>query len=136
MMSRKRPADLLSRTVTVLLLERGQVSSFLEELEHARNRGVPVYAEIVGYGMSGDAYHITAPPEDGSGAMRVMQATLEDAGVEPQHIDYINAHGTSTRPNDRIETRAIKAVFGEHARKLLVSSTKSMTGHLWARPVG
>ncbi len=102
----------------------------LEDLEHARRRGAQVYAEIIGYGMSGDAYHITAPPEDGSGAIRVMQATLEDAGVEPQKIDYINAHGTSTRPNDRIETRAIKAVFGEHAHRLLVSSTKSMTGHL------
>lgn len=102
----------------------------LEELEQARRRGAQVYAEIIGYGMSGDAYHITTPSEDGSGAIRVMQATLEDAGVEPQKIDYINAHGTSTRPNDRIETRAIKAVFGEHAHRLLVSSTKSMTGHL------
>ncbi len=87
----------------------------LEELSRAERRGANILAEVRGYGMSGDAHHITAPPENGSGAIRVMQATLEDAGVEPQKIDYINAHGTSTRPNDRIETRAIKAVFGEHA---------------------
>jgi 3-oxoacyl-[acyl-carrier-protein] synthase II len=102
----------------------------LEELGHAQRRGANIFAEIVGYGMSGDAYHITAPPEDGSGAVRVMRATLEDAGLDPTEVDYINAHGTSTPPNDRIETRAIKTVFEGHARKLLVSSSKSMTGHL------
>jgi len=102
----------------------------LEELEHARSRGAAIFAEIVGYGMSGDAFHMTAPPKDGSGAIRVMQATLEDAEVNPTEVDYISAHGTGTQPNDRIETAAVKAVFGEHAYKLALSSTKSMTGHL------
>lgn len=102
----------------------------LEELEQARKRGAEILAEVVGYGMSGDAHHITSPPEDGAGAVRVMRKTLEDAQVFPEEVDYINAHGTSTPPNDRIETLAIKTVFGDHARKLAVSATKSMTGHL------
>jgi 3-oxoacyl-[acyl-carrier-protein] synthase II len=102
----------------------------LEELEHARRRGARVYCEIVGYGMSGDAYHISAPCEDGDGAVRVMRATLEDAGVPPSAVDYINVHGTSTPRGDVVETIATKAVFGEHARRLALSSTKSMTGHL------
>ena len=102
----------------------------LEELEHAQRRGAPIVAEIVGYGMSGDAYHITSPSEDGDGAFRVMRNCLRDAGVEPAVVDYINAHGTSTPVGDRIESHAITRVFGEHARELAVSSTKSMTGHL------
>jgi 3-oxoacyl-[acyl-carrier-protein] synthase II len=102
----------------------------LEELEHARKRGADILAEIIGYGMSGDAFHITLPPEDGSGGVRVMLSALQDANLNPNQIDYINAHGTSTPPNDRIETVAIKQVFHEHAWKLAVSSTKSMTGHL------
>ncbi|PYV00538.1 MAG: beta-ketoacyl-[acyl-carrier-protein] synthase II [Acidobacteria bacterium] len=102
----------------------------LEELEHALRRGASIHAEIVGYGMSGDAYHITAPCTDGDGAVRVMRRTLADAAVAPDEVNYINAHGTSTPPNDRIETMAIRSVFGEHASKLAISSTKSMIGHL------
>ncbi|MDP1571747.1 MAG: beta-ketoacyl-ACP synthase II [Vicinamibacterales bacterium] len=102
----------------------------LEELEGALRRGASIYAEMVGYGMSADAYHMTAPSEDADGAKRVMQAALDSAGVAPDVVDYINAHGTSTPHNDRIETLAIKHCFGEHARALAVSSTKSMTGHL------
>ncbi|MFB3922297.1 MAG: beta-ketoacyl-ACP synthase II [Terriglobia bacterium] len=102
----------------------------LEELGHAVKRGAPILAEIVGYGMSGDAFHITQPDENADGAVRAMQNALADAGVRPQQVDYINAHGTSTPYNDKLETLAIKKVFGEHARKLPVSSTKSMTGHL------
>jgi len=102
----------------------------LEELEHARLRGAPVLAEILGFGMSADAFHISAPSEDADGAIRVMQAVLDDAGLTGAEVDYINAHGTSTPAGDRIETMAIKQVFGDHAKRIAVSSTKSMTGHL------
>jgi 3-oxoacyl-[acyl-carrier-protein] synthase II len=102
----------------------------LEELEHARRRDATIYCELIGYGMSSDAYHISAPCENGDGAIRVMKKTLADAGVEPSAVDYVNVHGTSTPQGDKVETIAIKGVFGEHARKMAISSTKSMTGHL------
>ena len=102
----------------------------LEELEQARRRGAPVYAEVVGYAMTADAYHITAPSEDGEGAVRVMELALKKGGIRPDQVDYINAHGTSTPHNDRNETFAIKRCFGEHARTVAISSSKSMTGHL------
>lgn len=102
----------------------------LEARDVALERGAQIYAELVGYGMTADAHHLTAPPEDGNGALRVMQAAIAQAGITPSQVDYINAHGTSTPFNDRIETLAIKRCFGDHAAKLAISSTKSMTGHL------
>ncbi len=102
----------------------------IESLEHAQKRGAPIRAELVGFGLSGDAYHMTAPPDDGEGGARAMKEALKDAEMTPEDIDYINAHGTSTPLNDSCETKAIKSVFGQHAYKIPVSSTKSMTGHL------
>ncbi|MEO8481246.1 MAG: beta-ketoacyl-ACP synthase II [Acidobacteriota bacterium] len=102
----------------------------IEELEGARRRGATIYAEIVGYGLSGDAYHLTGQPEDGNGAVRSMRMALRKAGLQPDAIDYINAHGTSTPINDPTETLAVRTVFGDHAKTLVMSSTKSMTGHL------
>ena len=102
----------------------------LEELEYAKGRGARIYAELVGYGMTADAFHLTMPDETGSGAIRVMTKTIRDAGIQPEQVGYVNAHGTSTPYNDKFETLAIKKTFGDHAYKLAVSSTKSMTGHL------
>jgi 3-oxoacyl-[acyl-carrier-protein] synthase II len=102
----------------------------LEELEFAKRRGAPLLAELVGYGMSADAFHITSPAEDGDGAFRVMRNAMRDAKLQPEQVQYINAHGTSTEIGDKLETIAIKRAFGDHAYKLAVSSTKSMTGHL------
>ncbi len=111
------------------VIGEGSGIMILEELEFAKARGARIYAEIAGYGMSGDAFHVTMPDETGSGAIRVMERAIKDAGITPDQIGYINAHGTSTPYNDKFETLAIRKVFGEHADKLAVSSTKSMTGH-------
>ncbi|MGI9228694.1 MAG: beta-ketoacyl-ACP synthase II [Gammaproteobacteria bacterium] len=112
------------------VLSDGAGVMVLEEYEHAKARGADIYAEITGYGMSGDAFHMTAPSEDGDGAIRCMQSALHNAGIDATAVDYINAHGTSTPAGDVVESNALKAVFGEHAKKLAVSSTKSMTGHM------
>ena len=112
------------------VLSDGAGALFLEEYEHAKRRGARIYAELIGFGMSGDAYHMTLPPPDGDGARRAMACALRDAELDPDAVDYINAHGTSTPAGDKIESDAAKTVFGEHAHRLAMSSTKSMTGHL------
>jgi len=122
-----RPFD---KTRDGFVIAEGSATVILEELEHAKARGAKIYGELIGYGMSGDAYHITAPDPTGDGAATAMKGALVDAELKPTDISYLNAHGTSTQLNDRIETKAIKNVFGDHAYKMPISSTKSVTGHL------
>lgn len=122
-----RPFD-LNRDGFVMAEGAGIV--ILESLEHAKKRGAQIFAEIIGYGRTSDAYHVTAPHEEGLGAIKAMELAIKDAGLKPENISYINAHGTSTKLNDQVETLAIKKVFKEYAKKIPVSSTKSMTGHL------
>ena len=126
-MRASRPFD---RDRDGFIIGEGAGVVILEEYDRAVRRGAAVYAELVGYGMSADAFHVTAPAEDGDGARRVMRAAIDQAGIRPDQVNYINAHGTSTPFNDRIETKAIKRCFGDHAHRLAISSTKSMTGHM------
>ena len=112
------------------VMGEGSAVVVLEELEHAKKRGAKIYAEVVGYGCTSDAYHITSPAEDGAGAAKAMEYAVSDAGIKKEDITYINAHGTSTHHNDLFETRAIKLLFGEHAKNIRINSTKSMVGHL------
>jgi 3-oxoacyl-[acyl-carrier-protein] synthase II len=125
--SASRPFD---RDRDGFVMGEGAGILFIEELEHALARGAKIYAEIVGYGMTCDAYHMTAPVPDGNGAVRAIELALKDANLSPDSVDYINAHGTSTPANDVTETKAIKKALGENARRVAISSTKSMTGHL------
>ncbi len=126
-MTASRPFD---KNRDGFLIGEGAGVLVLESLEHAQKRGAKIYGEVVGYGMTSDAYHVTMPSEDANGARRCIEMAVKDAGMKVEEMDYINAHGTSTPPNDKLETMAIKAVFGDHAKNVAISSTKSMTGHL------